>query len=49
MAPRNRVKTHGARWAVSKGYGTEEDLEYTEEHGQMAGADLLRRHWQYDS
>jgi tRNA-splicing ligase RtcB len=34
------VLTHGARWAVDKGYGTEEDLEHTEEHGQMAGADL---------
>jgi tRNA-splicing ligase RtcB (3'-phosphate/5'-hydroxy nucleic acid ligase) len=34
------VLTHGARWAVEKGFGTEEDLEYTEEHGQMAGADL---------
>ena len=32
--------THGARWAVEKGYGTDEDLEYTEEHGAMAGADL---------
>jgi tRNA-splicing ligase RtcB len=35
-----QVLTHGARWAVDKGYGTEDDLEYTEEHGQMAGADL---------
>jgi tRNA-splicing ligase RtcB (3'-phosphate/5'-hydroxy nucleic acid ligase) len=35
-----QVLTHGARWAVEKGYGTEEDLEFTEEHGQMAGADL---------
>jgi tRNA-splicing ligase RtcB len=35
-----QVLTHGARWAVDSGYGTEEDLEYTEEHGQMAGADL---------
>ena len=34
------VLTRGARWAVDKGYGTEEDLEYTEEHGAMAGADL---------
>jgi tRNA-splicing ligase RtcB len=34
------VLTRGARWAVEKGYGTEEDLEYTEEHGAMAGADL---------
>jgi len=35
-----QVLTHGARWAVERGFGTEEDLEYTEEHGQMAGADL---------
>jgi tRNA-splicing ligase RtcB (3'-phosphate/5'-hydroxy nucleic acid ligase) len=34
------VLTRGARWAVEKGYGTEEDLAYTEEHGAMAGADL---------
>ncbi len=34
------VLNHGARWAVDNGYGFEEDLEYTEEHGQMAGADL---------
>jgi tRNA-splicing ligase RtcB len=35
-----QVLTRGARWAVEQGYGTEEDLEYTEEHGEMAGADL---------
>lgn len=35
-----QVLTRGARWAVEKGYGTEEDLEYTEERGAMAGADL---------
>jgi tRNA-splicing ligase RtcB len=34
------VLTRGARWAVEQGYGFEEDLEYTEEHGAMAGADL---------
>jgi tRNA-splicing ligase RtcB len=34
------VLTRGARWAVEKGYGTDEDIEYTEEHGAMAGADL---------
>ena len=28
----------GARWAVEKGYGTQEDLEFIEEHGCMAGA-----------
>ncbi|MEN9979675.1 MAG: RtcB family protein [candidate division WOR-3 bacterium] len=35
-----QVLTRGARWAVEQGYGTPEDLEYTEEHGEMAGADL---------
>jgi tRNA-splicing ligase RtcB len=34
------VLNHGARWAVDNGYGFEEDLEFTEEHGQMAGAEL---------
>jgi tRNA-splicing ligase RtcB len=29
----------GAKWAVEKGYGTEEDLECTEEYGAMEGAD----------
>lgn len=29
----------GARWAVKQGYGTEADLERTEEHGCMAGAE----------
>ena len=28
----------GARWAVGKGYGMREDLEFIEEHGCMAGA-----------
>lgn len=31
--------TRGARWAVDKGFGTEEDLRHTEEQGCMAGAD----------
>ncbi len=35
-----QVLTKGARWAVEQGYGTEEDLEYTEERGEMPGADL---------
>ncbi|MFO7675260.1 MAG: RtcB family protein [bacterium] len=35
-----RVLTRGARWAVESGYGTEADLEFTEERGAMAGADL---------
>jgi len=29
----------GAKWAVDKGYGTEEDLECTEEYGAIQGAD----------
>jgi len=29
----------GARWAVDKGYGWREDLEFTEEKGEIAGAD----------
>ena len=29
----------GAGWAVSRGWGVEEDLEYTEEHGAIQGAD----------
>ncbi len=28
----------GAKWAVGKGYGTHEDLEFIEEQGRMAGA-----------
>ncbi len=28
----------GAAWAVEKGYGLPEDLEYTEEHGRVEGA-----------
>ena len=34
------VLTRGAAWAVEQGYGTEDDLEFTEERGEMAGADL---------
>ncbi len=29
----------GAQWAVKRGYGTEADLDRTEEHGCMAGAE----------
>ena len=29
----------GAQWAVAKGYGTQDDLECTEENGAIAGAD----------
>ncbi|GAH71212.1 unnamed protein product, partial [marine sediment metagenome] len=35
----NRVLVQGARWAVGEGYGTEHDLEVTEERGELAGAD----------
>ena len=29
----------GAAWAVKKGYGTQEDLEYIEDHGRVDGAE----------
>ncbi|MFQ6122324.1 MAG: RtcB family protein [Dehalococcoidales bacterium] len=35
----NEVLVKGSRWAVEKGYGRPEDLEATEERGEMAGAD----------
>lgn len=35
----NDMLKGGAQWAVKQGYGLEEDLERTEEHGCMAGAD----------
>jgi tRNA-splicing ligase RtcB len=35
-----RVLTKGAAWAVGNGYGSEADLEFTEENGEMPGADL---------
>lgn len=35
----DKVLENGAAWAVENGYGWEEDLEYLEEHGNMAGAD----------
>jgi len=38
----DEVLSRGARWAVEKGYGQPEDLETTEEHGEMAGADPAR-------
>jgi tRNA-splicing ligase RtcB len=34
----NDVLLKGSRWAVSNGYGRPEDLETTEEKGEMAGA-----------
>lgn len=30
----------GARWSVEQGYGLESDLEHTESHGVIAGADI---------
>ena len=33
------VAEQGARWCVQKGYGWPEDLERTEEHGAISGAD----------
>ena len=33
------VMVRGATWAVEQGYGFAEDLEFTEEHGCLAGAD----------
>ena len=33
------VLVGGARWAVEKGYGEAQDIEVTEENGQMKGAD----------
>ncbi|MFC1982471.1 RtcB family protein [Chloroflexota bacterium] len=35
----NEVLAKGSRWAVEKGYGRPEDLDATEERGEMAGAD----------
>jgi tRNA-splicing ligase RtcB len=33
------ILVKGARWAVEKGYGTQDDLECTEEYGAIQGAD----------
>ncbi|MFC1658717.1 RtcB family protein [Candidatus Omnitrophota bacterium] len=33
------ILVKGAKWAVENGYGTQEDLECTEEYGAMSGAD----------
>lgn len=35
----DEVLVGGAKWAVEKGYGVPEDLEYIEEKGRMEGAD----------
>jgi len=34
-----KILERGARWAVEHGFGTPEDLEFTEERGELAGAD----------
>ena len=36
----DKVAVEGSAWAVSRGYGTHEDLERTENRGCLAGADL---------
>lgn len=33
------ILVKGAKWAVQKGYGTQDDLDCTEENGAIAGAD----------
>ena len=38
----DEVLLKGSRWAVSQGYGRKEDLETTEEGGEMPGADPSR-------
>jgi tRNA-splicing ligase RtcB len=35
----DKVLTGGSRWAVSRGNGTEEDVEFTESGGRLPGAD----------
>ncbi len=32
------ILTKGAKWAIEKGFGTQDDLDCTEEHGEMYGA-----------
>lgn len=41
LSPRDmdRVLETGSRWVVKKGYGTQDDLDHTEERGSMAGGD----------
>lgn len=41
VSPREEreILVKGAGWAVGKGYGTDDDLECTEENGAIAGAD----------
>ncbi|GAH79785.1 unnamed protein product, partial [marine sediment metagenome] len=35
----NELMAGGARWAVKRGFGSEEDLDATEEGGCLKGAD----------
>lgn len=37
-----KVVENGARWCIKHGFGTEQDLERTEEEGCMAGADASK-------
>jgi len=37
-AEMREVMTRGAEWAIEEGYGTEADLEVTEENGRLSGA-----------
>lgn len=37
MSQLDDVMQGGAKWAISKGYGVKDDLEYTEEHGCISG------------
>lgn len=34
-----KLLERGARWAVEKGFGVKEDLDFAEEHGEIKGAD----------
>ncbi len=38
----DKVLIKGSRWAIENGYGCPEDLDSTEERGEMAGADPAR-------
>jgi tRNA-splicing ligase RtcB len=40
LSPReiDEVMLHGANWALARGYGEPDDLQYIEEHGCVAGA-----------
>jgi tRNA-splicing ligase RtcB len=35
----DKLLVDGAKWAVSHGYGSQDDIEHTEENGALAGAD----------